>query len=129
MTRNNVVPFDVTKKRADRRLEKRVAGVEKARRKLLPVVVIVCETFHVSADDLIDPQNRHPVVMMARDIARWIGYHRLHIGVSVLDAALGQNGTKSRDVIGRIEKKLATKPAFKRQLECAEKLYEAQVSK
>jgi hypothetical protein len=123
MTKSNVIPITVAKQREDKRLAIRQARAEKVRRKLLPLVVIVCETFSVAADDLIDPGNRHPVVVMARDIVRWVGYHKLHVGITDLNQALGQSGTvNSRDIIPRITKKLEKSAAFARQVACVEAL-------
>jgi hypothetical protein len=126
-TTSNVIPLSTALKREDRRLAERRAREDNARRKLMPLVVIACETFRVTADDLLDSQNKHPTVMLARDTVRWLGYTRLHVGTTYLAAALNQHRVGAAHALARIKKKLEASEGFRRHVECIEKLYDAQV--
>lgn len=127
MTASKVIPFDVALQREDRRLAQRRERVAATRRKLLPIMVLVCETYSVTPDEVCDSSNRHPKVLLARDIVRWLGWSRLHIGTTYLGAALNQDHTTVRTAVRRLQGK--QKPDFVRQVECIEKLYDAQVKK
>lgn len=129
MTTGKLIPFDVVRQREDKRLVQRKEREDAVKRKLLPIVVLVCETYRVSTDDLLDAGNIHPTLVMARDIIRWLGYQRLHIGTTYLALALNQQRAGSGDMITRIRKKLDKSAEFRRQVACIEALYDAQVKK
>jgi hypothetical protein len=112
----------------DKRLTVRKAREEATRRKLLPLVVIVCEVHRVTADDLLDSQNKHPTVVLARDLVRWIGWSRFHVGTSHLAMALNQSRAGAAQALPRLKKKMLTE-AFRRQVECVEKMLDAAVKR
>ena len=127
MTQGKLIPFEVALKREDRRLSERKAREENVRRKLLPLMVTVCETYKVTADDILDAQNKHPTVVMARNIVRWLGWSRFHVGTTYLAVALNQSRVSTGQMMPRLKKRYAESPEFRRQVECVEKLLDAVV--
>lgn len=90
-------------KREDRRVRIRREEMERARRKLLPVVVAVCEIYGVSPDDILS-RSVHPDVVMARNIVIWLGYSRYKIGPGILSKILN----KSRPELSKKIKRLGS---------------------
>jgi hypothetical protein len=121
-----IIPFETKLQREDSRLAVRKQREEATRRKLLPLVVIVCEVHRVSTEDLLDAQNKHPTVVLARDLVRWLGWSKLHVGTSHLAAALNQSRTGAAQALPRLKKKMLTE-AFRRQVECVEKMLDAAI--
>jgi hypothetical protein len=125
-----LIPIGVALQREDRRLAARQQREDQARRKLLPLIVIVCETYRVSTEDLLDSRNLHPTVVQARDIVRWLGYHRLHVGNTYMATALSQHRTGSaRDFLPRIRAKYEKSAAFRQAVGVVEKLLDAAVKR
>jgi hypothetical protein len=111
-------------KREDKRLAARKSREDASRRKLMPLIVIVCETYRVSTEELLDSRNVHPTVILARDITRWLGWSKLHVGTTYLATALRQDRVSAAQALARIRKKLE-KAEFRRQVECVEKQLDA----
>jgi hypothetical protein len=124
--KGQIIPFETKLQREDKRLVMRKQREEATRRKLLPLIVVVCEVHRVTTDDLLDSSNKHPTVVLARDLVRWLGWSKFHVGTSYLAMALNQSRAGAAQAIPRLKAKLESTSGFKRSVECIEKLLDAQ---
>ena len=113
MTKGQLIPFDVALRRENKRLEERKRREENARKKLMPLIMIVCETYQIQLEDLLDSSNYHPTITRGRELVRLIGYRKLHVGPTYLAVVLQQHRIGSSNVVGRARKKYETSPEFR----------------
>lgn len=104
--------------REDRRVARQNAECEAARRKLMPVMVIVCETYGVTPDDLLS-QSHHPHVVTARNIVTWLGWDHCKIGTNCLARILKKDRTATSKKLTQLRAEVSrgVRSSFGRQVD------------
>lgn len=102
--------------RESRRVAERRAQTERARRKLLPVMVAACEVYGVTPDDILS-RSVHPDVLAARDVVELLGWQRCKIGPGILSDLLKKSRPEISKKLVRLRAAARFDPDFQRAVD------------
>lgn len=108
--------YDEALVREDRRVAERRVLVEGARRKLLPVMVAVCEVYGVSAGDILDSQNKHSHVILARNVVTYLGWEKCKLGPGILADVLEKSRPETSKKISKLRRSVGECGDFQAQV-------------